>query len=226
MYTSLFEFSFKVYSNLLKLKDKNMKLKALLINCSLKSESKDSSTAVLLSQIQHSLSAHEVDSEIVHARDLNILPGVSHNEGSTDDWPEVKRKVDETNLLILGTPIWLGQPSSIAKRVLERLNANLDDKDDEGRMKTYGKVACAAIVGNEDGAHHCSAEIYQALNDVGFTISANAISYWVGEAMQDKNYKDHRGETPEKTANATAMMIRNSVHLAKVLAKSQYPSAP
>lgn len=200
-----------------------MKLKALLINCTLKEEKEDSSTGLLLSQIRHSLSAHEVESDLVHATSFNIKPGVKHDEGSQDEWPMIKKKVDDAQILVLGTPIWMGQPSSVVKRVMERLNAYLDDTDDLGRMKTYGKVACVAVVGNEDGAHHTSAEVYQALNDVGFSLAPNAITYWVGEAMQGKDYKDHRGGTPEKTANATAMMCRNAVHLAALLKEQQYP---
>ena len=200
-----------------------MALKALLINCSLKKEGGKSSTGVLLSQIQHSLSSHGVKSDIVYARNFDIHPGVTHDEEGSDEWPKIKKIVDESNLLILGTPIWLGQPSSIAKRVLERLNAYLDDTDELGRMKTYGKVAGVCVVGNEDGAHHTSAELYQALNDVGFSISANAVSYWVGEAMQSKDYVDHRDGYPEKTANATSMMIRNAVHLAELLDANNYP---
>ncbi len=202
----------------------SMKLKALLINCTLKSESEDSSTALLLSQIQKSLSAHEVGSEVVHATSYRIEPGVTHKESDQDEWPQIKKKLDEADLLVLGTPIWMGQPSSVCKRVMERLDAFLSDTDEKGRMKTYGKVACAAIVGNEDGAHHTSAEIYQALNDVGFSLAPNAVSYWVGEAMQGKDYKDHRDGYPEKTQNATAMMCRNAVHLAEQIKERPYPA--
>lgn len=199
-----------------------MTLKALLINCSLKKDDEDSSTQLLLGQIQKSLSAHEVESELIRTRSFNITPGVSHNEGDDDEWPMIKSKVDKSDILILGTPIWMGQPSSECKKVLERLDAFLSDLDDQGRMKTYGKVAAVAVVGNEDGAHHVSAEVFQSLNDVGFSLAANAVTYWVGEAMQHKDYKDHK-ETPEKTATATAMMVRNAVHLSKLLKEQRYP---
>ena len=91
---------------------------------------------------------------------------------------------------MFGTPIWLGQPSSIAKRVTERMDAFLGETDDRGRMVSFDRVALVAVVGNEDGAHHVSAELYQALNDVGFTLPANAVTYWVGEAMGSTDYKD------------------------------------
>ena len=102
------------------------------------------------------------------------------------------------------------------------MDAFLGETDEKGRMVSYGKIACVAVVGNEDGAHHVSAELYQALNDVGFTLAANAVSYWVGEAMGSTDYKDLK-KTPDKVANATKMMVRNTVHLANLLKENQYP---
>ncbi len=116
----------------------------------------------------------------------------------------------------------MGQPSSIAKRVVERLDALFDDKDDHGRMKTYNKVAAVAVVGNEDGAHHVSAEMFQALNDVGFSLAPNAVTYWVGEAMGDKNYVDLK-RTPRTVADATRMLATSTAHLAHMLRAQGYP---
>ncbi len=116
----------------------------------------------------------------------------------------------------------MGQPGSICKRVLERMDAFLSETDDQGRLVSYGKVAACAVVGNEDGAHHSSAEMFQALNDVGFTIPAAAVTYWVGEAMQKTDYKDLKS-TPEKTAEATATLARNTVHIAQLLSTKAYP---
>ena len=116
----------------------------------------------------------------------------------------------------------MGQLDSVLKRALERMDAFLEETDDQGRMVSYGKVAAIAVVGNEDGAHHVSAEMYQALNDVGFTIPANAVAYWVGEAMGTTNFVD-LPEVPEKVATTVVMLARNTVHLANLLKKSQYP---
>lgn len=200
-----------------------MKLKALAINCSLKSESEESSTRLLLSQVTEALGKSEVESVNIHATSFNIKPGVSGDEGEGDEWPMIRRFVLDSDILLIGTPIWMGQPSSVCKRVLERLNAFLSDRDDKGRMLTYGKVAGLVVVGNEDGAHNVSADVYQALNDVGFSLAPNAISYWVGEAMQGKDYKDHR-KTPEKVEDATHMMVSNLVHLARLLKEHKFPS--
>ena len=127
------------------------------------------------------------------------------------------------DILVLVTPIWMGQPASVCKMVLERLDAELSETDDEGRPLTFGKVAGLGVVGNEDGAHHTSAEVFQALNDVGFTIPAQAATYWVGEAMQSVDYKD-KAPTPEKTDATTHMLARNATHLATLLAGSPYPA--
>jgi hypothetical protein len=115
------------------------------------------------------------------------------------------------------------QPSSVAKMVLERLDAELAETDDEGRLLTYGKVAGLGVVGNEDGAHHTSAEVFQALNDVGFTLPAQAVTYWVGEAMQAVDYQD-LDETPEKTAGTTEVLARHATHLAALLKRAAYPA--
>ena len=159
---------------------------------------------------------------IVRVVDLNILPGVKTNEGRRDQWPKLRQRILDADILIVGTPIWLGQPSSVAKRVCERMDAFLDETDEKERMPSYGKVAVVAVVGNEDGAHHVSAELYQALNDCGFTVPANAVSYWVGEAMGDKNYKEFR-RAPKVVSKATDMLVSNAVHMARLLKGRPYP---
>ena len=105
-------------------------------------------------------------------------------------------------LFILATPIWLGHPSSYAQRVLERLDSFLGEQDDRDQMATVDRVALVAVTGNEDGAHHVGAELFQGLNDVGFTVAASAMTYWVGEAMHATDLKD-LPSIPKDTANAT-----------------------
>lgn len=116
----------------------------------------------------------------------------------------------------------MGQVSSVAKRVLERLDAFLGETDDQGRMPSYSMVAVAAIVGNEDGAHFSSAQLFQSLNDVGFTIPAVAACYWVGEAMGSVDFKD-RDAVPDKVTQTAAMVAGNATHLAGLLEQSPYP---
>jgi multimeric flavodoxin WrbA len=202
-------------------------LTACLLNCTLKRSGGDqpSSTDKLLAEVAAQLRTHGVEpGEVIRVADRDVKPGVTSDEGSGDDWPAIRQRILDSDILVLGTPIWLGQPSSVAKRVLERMDAFLGETDAAGRMVSYGRVALVAVVGNEDGAHHVSAELYQGLADVGFTIPANGVTYWVGEAMQGTDYVD-LDRTPEKTANATAMAARNAVHLARLLAASEYPGA-
>lgn len=201
-----------------------MSIKALAFNATLKrSDNKEpSSTGRMLDLIATEMAKAGVEIETIRLADHDILPGVSSDEGPGDGWPALREKVLATDILILGTPIWMGQPDSISKRVLERMDAFLEETDDQGRMVSYGKVAAVAVVGNEDGAHHVSAELYQALNDVGFTIPANAVAYWVGEAMGSTNFVD-LPDVPEKVTTTVAMLARNTVHLAKLLKDSQYP---
>jgi multimeric flavodoxin WrbA len=204
-----------------------MPLKAIVFNCTLKSSQADekSSTDRMLGLIADELKKFDVTIETVRVADHNIKPGVTSDEGDGDDWPGLRQKVLDADIFVLGTPIWLGQPSSVAKRVLERMDAFLDETDDQGRMVSYGKVAAVAVVGNEDGAHHVSADVYQALNDVGFTIPANAVAYWVGEAMGSVNFVDLE-KVPENVTKTVAMLARNTAHLAKQLKANEYPGEP
>ena len=206
---------------------KDSKLKVLAFNCSLKSvQGKEkSSTQTLLEQLLEALAEHCAEGSIVRAVDHNIKPGVKSDEGEGDDWPALRQRVLNADILVMATPIWLGQPSSVAKRVMERMDAFLDETDDHDRMPSYGKVGVVVVVGNEDGAHHCAAELQQALTEVGFTIPAGGVTYWVGEAMGDKEYKDFR-TAPKQVARVTAMLASNAAHLARLLKKSTYPGTP
>jgi multimeric flavodoxin WrbA len=200
-----------------------MTLTAIALNCTLEHAPGESSTDKLLGEVLGELRGLGVDAaEPVRVVDLDIKPGVRSDEGDGDEWPPLRRRGLDADILVLGTPIWLGQPSSVAKRVLERMDAFLGETDGEGRMVSYGTTAIVAVVGNEDGAHHVSAELFQALNDVGFTLAPGAVTYWVGEAMQGTDYKDMQ-PAPEKTAQATTTAARNAVHLANLLAASPYP---
>ena len=179
-----------------------MPLRALILACSLKSSPAESSSVQLGREVLDVLGEHEVSGEVIRVVDHDIRFGVSTDEGDGDEWSAIRQKMLDSQILVIATPIWMGQPSSVCKLVLERLDAELSETDDEGRMLTYGKVAVVAVVGNEDGAHHVSAEVFQALNDTGFTIPAAAVTYWVGEAMQTEDYRD-QDPTPGKTAETT-----------------------
>jgi multimeric flavodoxin WrbA len=198
-------------------------VKALALNCTLKRSPADSSCELLLGELLTEMGKRGVEGEIVRLVDLDVKPGVTSDEGAGDDWPALRERILDTDIFVLGTPIWLGHPSSVCQRVLERLDAFLGEQDERGRMVSYDRVACVAVVGNEDGAHHVFAELAQALSDVGFTIPAEGSVYWVGEAMQAVDFKD-KSPTPEVTATATRSLARNAAHLATVLKTHAYPS--
>lgn len=199
-------------------------LTALLLVGSLKSSSDPSSSELLGTQVLDALGEHGVTGSVVRLADHDIRPGVEVDMGPGDAWPEIRRQMLAADILVVATPIWMGQPSSVTKRALERLDAELSETDDEGLLLTFGKVAAVAVVGNEDGAHHTSAEVFQALNDVGFTLAAGAVTYWVGEAMGSVDYKD-LDEVPEKVAATTRTLAANTAHLARLLRGSGYPPA-
>lgn len=198
-------------------------MKAFALNCTLKPGPDASSTDVLLDQITSELEGYGVSVERVRVGDIQVAPGVTHDEGPGDEWPDVRRSIEEAELFVLATPIWMGHPRSHAQRVLERLDAFISETDDRGQMPTADKVAMVAVVGNEDGAHHVGAELFQGLNDIGFSIAANAMTYWVGEAMGSIDYGD-LSEPPEKTLQTTRAMVANAFHLAEVLTARPYPN--
>ncbi len=199
-------------------------LRALALVCTLTPSPEESSSQLLAQQVLDALAEHGVAGDLVRLVDHDVKPGVQINMGSGDAWPGIRHRLIEADILVFATPTWMGQPSSIAQRVLERLDAELSETDDEGRLQTYGKVAVAAVVGNEDGAHHISGILFQGLNDVGFTLPANAVTYWNDEvkgAMRD--YKD-LPKTPDGVISTTKTVAANAVHLARFLTTTNYPA--
>lgn len=197
-------------------------LKAVSLVCTL-SPSPDKSSSEKMSQdIERELALQGVTTTTFRIADYRVAFGIEKDMGEGDEWPRIREAVVAADILIISTPIWMGQLSSVAKMVLERLNAELSETDDDGRPLMYGKVAIAAVVGNEDGAHHVSAQIYQALSDTGFTIPAGGPAYWVGEAMGSVDYKD-LADIPEKTMQTIRSNATNAVHVATLLQRENYP---
>ena len=201
-----------------------MAVTAIAINCTLKkSTDEDSSTDRMIGVLARAFRKNDVDlADTLRIADYNVLPGVTSDEGKGDDWPDLRKQILRHDILIFGGPIWMGQISSIAKRVLERMDAFLSETDGRGRMPSYGKLAVAAIVGNEDGAHWSSSQLFQSLNDTGWTIPAGAACYWVGEAMGSTDFKD-LGQIPDKVTETAAMLASNAAHLARLLKDKTYP---
>ena len=199
-------------------------MKALIFGCSLKPSPAKSSADTLANELAQELLHYNVQTELIRAVDYTILPGVETDMGKGDDWPELRKKMLGADIVVIATPTWAGHMSSVAMRVIERLDAELAETDDAGLPLVYGKVGGAVVVGNEDGAHSICAAIFQSLNDYGFTIPAAAATYWNGEAMGSVDYKD-LDSPPENVASATKQMARNLAHVATVLKQTPYIAA-
>lgn len=198
------------------------KLRAVSLICTLSPSPSDSSSELIANDVQEELSRYDVEATQFRIADYSIKFGIKHDMGDGDQWSEIRQAILKADILLISTPIWLGQPSAIAKMILERLNADLSETNNEGRPVMYGKVGIVAVVGNEDGAHHVSAEMHQALSDIGFTIPAGGPTYWVGEAMGSTDYKDLASK-PKKTVETNKTISRNAVHLARLLKEANYP---
>jgi multimeric flavodoxin WrbA len=198
-------------------------LKALALVCTLTPSPKPSNSELLARQVVQQLSSRGVECDLLRVVDHDVKPGVLKDMGGGDEWPGIRERVLAADILVLATPIWMGHPSSVAQRVLERLDAELSETDDRGRPSMFDKVAIVAVVGNEDGAHHVTSQLYQGLGDVGFSVPAQGVTYWVGEAMHGTDFQD-LPETPVETAGTTATAARNAVHLASLLKAAPYPA--
>jgi multimeric flavodoxin WrbA len=197
-------------------------LSAVALICTLTPSPGESSSDLLADQFLEALRSHGVDGSKIRVVDHDVRPGVQTDMGEGDAWPSIREKVLAADILLVSTPTWAGHMSSVASRVVERLDAELSETDADGRPILYDKVALVAVVGNEDGAHKVSADLFQALNDYGYTIPAQGVSYWNGEAMHTTDYKD-LDSTPEVTASALSAAVSNAVHLARLLKAGRYP---
>jgi multimeric flavodoxin WrbA len=153
-------------------------VRALALNCTLKRSPAPSNTDLLTKIVLGALERDGVKTELIRVVDHDVKPGVSSDEGDGDDWPSIRERILASEILVMASPTWLGQQSSVCKRVLERMDAMLSETDDDGRPVAYNRVAGAVVTGNEDGAHHVISEISGALVDIGFTIPGQSWTYW------------------------------------------------
>jgi len=199
-------------------------LTAFALNCTLKPSPESSSTELLMSQILADLESHGVSTSSARLVDFDVKPGVETDMGNGDEWPGIRKQILDADIFVVVTPTWVGQLTSVGQQILERLDAELSETDSKGRPILYDRVAVVGVVGNEDGAHHITAQLFQGLADLGFTISSQASTYWNGEAMQSVDYKD-LPKTPDAVASATSALAANAAHLAGLLKESPYPTA-
>ena len=199
-------------------------MRARALNCTLGRGTDPSSTEVLLREVLDALRAQGVDeTELERVVDHDVRAGVTSDEGDGDEWPALPQRVFDADILVLGTPIWLGQPSSMGKRVLERMDAFLGETDDAGCMVSFGRVGLVAFWGTEDGAHHVSDELDQALDDVGFTIAATPSP--TGRRGDAGDGPQGRPPSTREDAPRTEGAVRIAVDLARLLQASPYPGS-
>lgn len=199
-------------------------MRALVLNCTLKSSPTPSNTQVLADVVIEALRDKDVEVDVVRVVDRNIPPGVETDLGNGDEWPAIHDQLNASDILIMATPTWLGQPSSVAKLALERMDAMISETKDDGTYAAYNKVAGVVVTGNEDGAHHVITEIAGALIDIGFTIPGQAWTYWNMGPGPGPSYTetDHKHEWSEKTGRT---MAANLVAAATALRAHPLPPA-
>jgi multimeric flavodoxin WrbA len=198
-------------------------LRALLLNCTLKKSPDRSHTAGLMQIAEEILATNKVTVEALRPIDFDlatgIYPDMTEHGWDRDAWPELYAKVKAADILIIGTPIWLGEKSSICTQVIERLYSTSADLNARGQYAYYGKVGGCLITGNEDGAKHCAMSILYALQHIGYTIPPQADAGWIGEAGPGPSYLDPGSGGPENdfTNRNTTFMTWNLLHFARML---------
>ncbi|MDH3497863.1 MAG: NAD(P)H-dependent oxidoreductase [Gemmatimonadota bacterium] len=199
-------------------------LRALFINCTLKPRAQRSHTEGLMRISMEIMKRNGVTVDYVRAVDHDIAPGVypdmTAHGWATDEWPALYARVQRATILVLGTPIWLGDKSSVCSKVIERLYGNSGQLNEHGQYAYYGRVGGCLITGNEDGVKHCAMNILYSLQHLGYVIPPQADAGWIGEAGPGPSYLDEGSGGPENdfTNRNTTFMTWNLLHLARMLA--------
>ncbi len=198
-------------------------LSALFINCTLKPSGQLSHTEKLMEISEAIMQANAVTVKKIRAVDYDLPPGVypdmREHGFERDDWPELCKDVMNADILVIGTPIWLGEESSVCRRVIERLYGESGKLNDQDQSVYYGRVAGCIITGNEDGVKHCAMTIFYALQHLGYTIPPQADAGWIGEAGPGASYADQGSGGPQNdfTQRNTTFMTWNLMHMARLL---------
>ena len=202
-----------------------MNPKALILNCTLKRSPEISNTRALIDKAVKLFHEQGVETEVIRVIDYNIRFGVSSDEGEGDEWPEILKKINACDILIIGSPIWFGVRSAVAQMVLERLDGTYDESDPEtGQFPLYGKVGGVVITGNEDGAHNVAANTLFNLSHLGCTIPPNVDTYWLGDAGPGPSYIEAGGDKHLYTNKTVRYMVNNLVYFANLLKEHPIPT--
>jgi multimeric flavodoxin WrbA len=198
-------------------------LTAIIFNGTLKPSPAPSNTDGLIQVATGIMEKHGVKTEVIRTIDHDIATGVypdMREQGwKTDEWPEIYKKVQDADIIIVAGPIWLGDNSSMTKKIIERLYGNSAKLNTAGQYAYYGKVGGCIITGNEDGGKHCGMNVLYSLQHIGFTIPPQADTYWVGQAGPGPSYLDDNSGGPKNdfTNRNTTFMTWNIMHMAKML---------
>ncbi|MEU0090510.1 flavodoxin family protein [Kribbella sp. NPDC006257] len=198
-------------------------LRALFINCTLKRSPEVSNTEGLVEVSRKIMAKHGVQVDVVRAIDHDIATGVwpdmTEHGWEVDAWPAIQEQVMAADILVIAGPIWLGDNSSVTKRVIERLYGNSSILNPAGQYAYYGRVGRCLITGNEDGVKHCAMNILYSLQHLGYTVPPQADAGWIGEAGPGPSYLDEGSGGPDNdfTNRNTTFMAWNLVHLARML---------
>ncbi len=198
-----------------------MGLKAIFLNCTLKKFPETSNTEALIDKASELFSALGVTTKSIRIADHQVAFGVTSDEGQGDAWPEILEEVKRSDILVVCSPIWLGDKSSICKMVIERLDGSTSEQEPEkGQYPLYNKVGGALVTGNEDGAKKVCADILFSLNHSGCTIPPNSMAYWVGTAGPGPSYIEANGATHLFTNKNLRLMVHNLADVARKLKAS------
>ncbi|MDD9867910.1 MAG: flavodoxin family protein [Candidatus Campbellbacteria bacterium] len=198
-------------------------LKAVFINCTLKKSPGVSNTEGLMNVSKAILEKNNIKVKTYRAIDhdiaFGVYPDMTEHGYDKDDWPAIYKDVEEADILVIGSPIWLGEKSSICNQIIERLYATSSVLNKEGQYAYYGKVGGCIITGNEDGVKHCAMNILYSLQHLGFVIPPQADAGWIGEAGPGPSYLDPEegGLKNDFTNRNTTFMTWNLIHLARML---------
>ena len=198
-------------------------LSALFLNCTLKRSPERSHTDGLIAISREIMEKNGVKTECLRPVDHKIAFGVwgdmTDHGWPDDEWPAIYEKVKAADILVLTSPIWLGEKSSVCTQIIERLYATSGDLNDAGQYAYYGRVGGCLITGNEDGIKHCSMNILYSLQHLGFVIPPQADAGWIGEAGPGPSYMDEGSGGPENdfTNRNTTFMTWNLMHMARMI---------
>jgi multimeric flavodoxin WrbA len=198
-------------------------LRALFINCTLKKSPEVSNTQGLIDLSSEIMRRQGVAVDEIRAVDHEIATGVwpdmTEHGWNADEWPAIHQTVMAADILVICTPIWLGEKSSVCNRVIERLYANSSILNEAGQYAYYGRVGGCLITGNEDGVKHCAMNILYSLQHLGYVVPPQADAGWIGEAGPGPSYLDPGSGGPENdfTNRNTTFMTWNLLHLARML---------